>query len=189
MLPWTILEEQVPVTRNTATGKIGSGVILLLWQLRRHRNPNHIKFSSLSNTTFVTIFPYLCLWRRSLCSNLVDIDSEKLDRTSLVASVTQRRYSQFPWSPLITPGTTTPLLCTKCEDKNGLQLMSLATTRARLNRSALIHNNSRAALGALSILSLHGQFARLKMENRAFLRRCKMFDFHHLPMNFISINR
>ena len=28
------------------------------------------KFSSLSNTTVVTIFPNVCLWRRSLGSNL-----------------------------------------------------------------------------------------------------------------------
>ena len=31
----------------------------------------HDKFSSLSNTTAVAIFPNVCLWRRSLCWNLV----------------------------------------------------------------------------------------------------------------------
>ena len=36
---------------------------------RCHCNPDHNKFSSLSNTTVVAIFPNLCLWRRSLFSN------------------------------------------------------------------------------------------------------------------------
>ena len=40
--------------------------------------PNHNKFSPLSNTTVVSIFPNLCLWRCSLCSNLGGIDPEKL---------------------------------------------------------------------------------------------------------------
>ena len=39
----------------------------MLWQLRCHCNPDHDKFSS----TVVAIFPNVCLWRRSLCSNLV----------------------------------------------------------------------------------------------------------------------
>ena len=82
-LPWTILEEQFPVPRYTATSKIGNSVISLLWQLRCHCNPDHNKFSSLSNTTVVTIFPKLCLWRRSLCSNLGGIDPEKLYRATL----------------------------------------------------------------------------------------------------------
>ena len=34
-------------------------------------------FSSLINTIVLTIFPNLCLWRRSLCSDLGDIDPEK----------------------------------------------------------------------------------------------------------------
>ena len=38
----------------------------MLWQLRCHCNPDHDKFSS----TVVAIFPNVCLWRRSLCSNL-----------------------------------------------------------------------------------------------------------------------
>ena len=81
--PWTILKEQFPVPKNTAAGKIGNSVISLLWQLRCHCNPNHNKFSSLSNTTVVAIFPKLCFWRRSLCSNLGGIDPEKLYRATL----------------------------------------------------------------------------------------------------------
>ena len=77
-LPWMILEEQFPVPRYTAASKIGDGVISLLWQLRCHCNPDHDKFSSLSNTREVAIFPNLCLWRRCLCSNLGGIDPEKL---------------------------------------------------------------------------------------------------------------
>ena len=46
-------------------------------------NPDHNKFSSLSNTTVVAIFPKLCLWRRSLCSNLGGIGLEKLYRATL----------------------------------------------------------------------------------------------------------
>ena len=82
-LTWRILEEQFPVPRNTAASKIGNGVISLLWQLRCHCNPDHNKFSSLSYTTVVPIFPYLCLWRRSLCLNLGGIDPEKLYRATL----------------------------------------------------------------------------------------------------------
>ena len=82
-LPWTILKEQFPVPKNTAAGKIVNSVISLLWQLRCHCNPNHNKFSSLSNITVVAIFPNLCLWRRSLCSNLGGIDPEKLYRATL----------------------------------------------------------------------------------------------------------
>ena len=82
-LPWTILEEQFPVSRNTAASKIGNGVISLLWQLRCHCNSDHNKVSSLSNTIVVAIFPNLCLWRRSLCANLGGIDPEKLYRATL----------------------------------------------------------------------------------------------------------
>ena len=77
-LVWTILEEQFPVPRYTAASRIGNSVISLLWQLRCRCNPDHKKFSSLSNTTVVAIFPKLCLWQRSLCSNLGGIDPEKL---------------------------------------------------------------------------------------------------------------
>ena len=82
-LPWTILEEQFPVPRNTAASKIGNNVISLLWQLRCYCNPDLNKFSSLSNKTVVAIFPNLCLWQRSLCSNLGGIDPEKLYRATL----------------------------------------------------------------------------------------------------------
>ena len=77
-LPWMIFEEQFPVPRYTAASKIGNSVISLLWQLRCHCNLDHNKFSSLSNTTVVAIFPHLCLWRRKLCPNLGGIDPEKL---------------------------------------------------------------------------------------------------------------
>ena len=46
--------------------KVGSGVISMLWQLWCHCNLDHDKFSF----TVVAIFPNVCLWRRSLCSNL-----------------------------------------------------------------------------------------------------------------------
>ena len=82
-LPWTILEEHFLVPRYTAASKIGNSVISLLWQLRCRCNPDHSKFSSLSNTTVVAIFSKLCLWRRSLCSNLGGIDPEKLYRATL----------------------------------------------------------------------------------------------------------
>ena len=64
--------------RSTAASKIDNSVISLLSQLWCHCNPNHNKFSSLSDTTVVAIFPNLCLWRLSLCSNLGGIDPEKL---------------------------------------------------------------------------------------------------------------
>ena len=46
--------------------------------------PQHNKFSSLSNTIVMAIFPNLCLWRRSLCSNLGGIDPGKLYRATLI---------------------------------------------------------------------------------------------------------
>ena len=66
-LPWTILEEQFPVPRNTAASKIGNGVISLLRQLRCHCNTDHNKCSSLSNTIVVAVFRNLCLsvWRHA----------------------------------------------------------------------------------------------------------------------------
>ena len=53
---------------------------------RCHCNPDHNKFSSLSNTTVVAIFPKHCLWRRSLFSNLGGIDPAKLYRATLKRS-------------------------------------------------------------------------------------------------------
>ena len=54
-LPWTILEEQLQVLRNTAASKIGSDTISLPWRFRCHCNPDHNNFSSLSSTTVVAI--------------------------------------------------------------------------------------------------------------------------------------
>ena len=88
-----IFEEQFPVPRYTDVSKIGNSVISSLWQLRCHCNPDHNKFSSLSNTTVVTIFPKLCLWRRSLCLNLGGIGPEKLHRATLPKDVFERRAS------------------------------------------------------------------------------------------------
>ena len=82
-LPWTILEEQFSVPRYTAASKIGNSVISLVWQLRCRCNPDHNILSSLSNTTVVAVFPKLCLWRHSLCSNLGGIGPEKLYRATL----------------------------------------------------------------------------------------------------------
>ena len=77
----------VPVPRYTAARKKGNSVISLPWQLRCRCNDDHNKFSSLSNTTVVSIFPNLCLWRRSLRSNLGGIDLEKLYRATLTPFV------------------------------------------------------------------------------------------------------
>ena len=65
-----ILEEQFPVPRYTAANKIDNSIFSLLWQLWCYCNPNHNKFSSSSDKTVVAIFPNLCLWQLSLCSNL-----------------------------------------------------------------------------------------------------------------------
>ena len=82
-LPWVIFEEQFPVPRYTAASKVGNSVSSLLWQLWCRCNPDHNKFSSSSNTAVVAIFPKLCLWRHSLCSNLGGIGHEKLYRATL----------------------------------------------------------------------------------------------------------
>ena len=80
-------EEKAPtndfIVRNNAASIISNGVISLLWQLWCHCNSDHNKVSSLSNTTVVSIFPNLCLWRRSLHSNLGGTDLEKLYRATL----------------------------------------------------------------------------------------------------------
>ena len=82
-LLWMIFEEQFPVPKYTAASKIGNSIISLLWQLRCPCNPDRNKFSSSSNTTVVAIFPKLCFWPRSLCSNLGAIGPEKLYRATL----------------------------------------------------------------------------------------------------------
>ena len=86
-LPSTILKEQFPLPRYTATSKIGKSVISLPWQLQCRCNPDRNKFSSLSHTTVVAIFPNLCLWRYSLCSNLEGINPEKLYRATLTVYI------------------------------------------------------------------------------------------------------
>ena len=63
--------------------KTGNSVISSLGQLRCRCNPDHNKFSSLFIATVVAIFPNLCSWWRSLCSNLGFIDPEKLCRATL----------------------------------------------------------------------------------------------------------
>ena len=93
-LPWTILEEQFPVPRNTAASKIGSGVISLLWQLQCHCNSDHNKFLSFSDTTVVAILPNLCLWWRSLCSNYGGIDPEKTVSSALNSWLKWRNASR-----------------------------------------------------------------------------------------------
>ena len=50
---------------NTAASKIDNGVILLLCQLRCHYNPDLNKFSSLSNTAVVVIFPNLSVYAQT----------------------------------------------------------------------------------------------------------------------------
>ena len=79
-----IFEERYLVPRYTAASKIDNSVISLLWQLWCRCNPDHNTFSSSSNTTVVAIFSKLCLWRRSLCSNLGGIGPEKLYRATLI---------------------------------------------------------------------------------------------------------
>ena len=69
LIPFPFPFERAPATRatvprNTAARKIGNGVISLLRQLGCPSKPDHNKFSSLSNTTVVAIFPNVCLWRR-----------------------------------------------------------------------------------------------------------------------------
>ena len=94
-LPWMIFEEQFPVPRYTAASKIGNSVISLLWQLRCRCNPDHNKFSSLSNTAVVAIFHNLCLRRCSSCSNLGGIDPEKVQRATLTLSKSHRARQKF----------------------------------------------------------------------------------------------
>ena len=69
-LPWTILEEEFLMPRNTAASKIGDGVISLLWQLRCHCNPDHNNFSSLSNTIVVVIFPEIFVYGEVIYAEL-----------------------------------------------------------------------------------------------------------------------
>ena len=63
-------------------GRTVPSVVAMTTPMSLH--PDHYKFSSLSNTTVVTIFLNVCLWRRSLYSNLGSIDPEKLYRATLI---------------------------------------------------------------------------------------------------------
>ena len=60
---------------------ISNGVILLLWQLQSNVIASLIMTN---NTTVVVIFPNVCLWRHSLCSNLGGVDPEKLYQATLI---------------------------------------------------------------------------------------------------------
>ena len=54
----------------------------------------------------VAIFPKLCFWRRSLCSNLRGIDPEKLYRATLIMEKNQRwalESSSFIYSASVSP--------------------------------------------------------------------------------------
>ena len=78
--PYHVTKKRRALGTRMAASIIDNGFISLLWQLRCHCNPDHNKFSSLSITTVVAIFPNVCLSPRSLCSNLAGIDPEKLYR-------------------------------------------------------------------------------------------------------------
>ena len=76
--------------------EISNSVISTLWQLGCHFNPDHDKFSSLSNTTVVAIFPNLYSWQDNLCSNFGGIDHGKLYRATLTyAQVTRMPPRDF----------------------------------------------------------------------------------------------
>ena len=92
-LPWTILEEEFPVPRNTAASKIGDGVILLPWQLRCHCHPDHNNFSSLSNTIVVVIFPEIFVYGDVVYAQIWgEIDPEKLYRATLMVDVDDQMW-------------------------------------------------------------------------------------------------
>ena len=69
--------KKVPMPRNTAASKIDDDAISLLWQLWCHCNLVHNNFLYLSNPAVAVIFPNLCWWQRTLCSNTGGIDPEK----------------------------------------------------------------------------------------------------------------
>ena len=93
--------------RNAAASKIGNSVISLLWQLRFHWNPDHNRFSSLSDTTVVAICQNLCFWRRSLCSNLEGIilgdPGTAVSRVGRKGAATVFKYGRkSSWVPTLT---------------------------------------------------------------------------------------
>ena len=77
-LPWTILEEQLPVPRKTAASIIGDGVISLLRQLWCHCNPNNNK---LSHTIVVAFFLQIFVYGAVVYAQTWD--TEKLYRATL----------------------------------------------------------------------------------------------------------
>ena len=141
-----ILEEQFPVSRNTSVSKIGNSVISLLWQLRCHCNPDHNKFSSLSNTTVVAIFPKLCLWRRRLSSNLGGIGLEKLYRATLIRIIL-RVNLWFSWRSSLNQHWKTDR-CLACEqtlnfgDKNYSRLLDMRWLQPSHIQATHIHTAS-----------------------------------------------
>ena len=79
--------------------------IFYLWQLRCYCNPCHNKFTSLSNqersnTTVVAMFPNLCFWRRSLCSNLGGFDPEKSYRATLKGPLIKMFRKDAPYGSI-----------------------------------------------------------------------------------------
>ena len=64
----------------------------------------------------VSIFPKLCLWRRSLCSNLGSIGPEKLYRATLSLVLRKTRIqNQFPLSVFVFIDSLRNCFCfTKC---------------------------------------------------------------------------
>ena len=78
--------------------KISNAVILLLWWLRSHWNLDYNNFSYLSKTAAVVILPNLCLWWRSLCSNLGGVHPEKHHWVTIAA---KHRAESFDFCLLI----------------------------------------------------------------------------------------
>ena len=73
--------------RNTAS-EIGNGDISLLRQLRFHCNPDHNKFSSLSNTIVVAVFPEIFVYGDVVYAQTWGgINPEKLYRATLMVDV------------------------------------------------------------------------------------------------------
>ena len=56
----------------------------------------------------VVIFPNLCLWRRSLCSNLGGIDPEKLYRAPQVLTF-EKRFKSGAFATRVVNETTYPV--------------------------------------------------------------------------------
>ena len=149
-LPWTILEEQFLVPRYTAESKIGNSVVSLLWHLRCRCNPDHNKFSPLSNTTVVAIFSRLCLWRRSLCSNLEGIGPGKLYRATLTIYNSKSDIVAF-WHKYSSENTSTSnKWSTNIKIRN---VETITDARFSLKPDPFVHNNRNGSV------YLHLQFS------------------------------